>query len=105
MDILRHNIRILRKKSDLTQDALAEMIGVSNSAISKWELGTSLPDTSSLPSLAKALNTDLNSLFSFREKLSKEDISSLTNNIKKNLLSKEYNIAVKLSKRIFYRIS
>lgn len=101
MDNFSHNIRTLRKKSNLTQDALAEMVGVSNSAISKWELGTSLPDTSILPSLAKALNTDLNSLFSFREKLSRKDISSLTNNVKKILISKEYNSAVKLANEYF----
>lgn len=101
MNNLSNNIRILRKISNLTQDALAEMVGVSNSAISKWELGTSLPDTSILPSLAKALDTDLNSLFSFREKLSRKDITSLTNNIKKNLISKEYSSAVKLSNEYF----
>lgn len=96
MENLSRNLRKLRKESHLTQDALAEIVGVSNSAISKWELGTSLPDTSILPSLAKALNTDLNSLFSFKEKLSKDHISQLTNNVKKCLISKVYDSAVKL---------
>ncbi len=39
---LNEKIYLCRKKADLSQDALAERLGVSRQAISKWETGGSL---------------------------------------------------------------
>lgn len=35
------NLQILRKKNQLSQEGLAEMLGVSRQAVSKWEVGVS----------------------------------------------------------------
>ena len=43
----------LRKSAELTQEAVAEALGVSPQAVSKWENGTSDPSTSNLLALAK----------------------------------------------------
>jgi len=51
-----NQITCLRKQNKLTQDELAEKLGVSVQSISKWENGHSLPETTSLPLLAKLLN-------------------------------------------------
>ena len=40
----RENIRRMRKQRDLTQEALADFLGVSFQAVSKWERGESYPD-------------------------------------------------------------
>ncbi len=48
-------IQFYRKSSGLTQSRLAELIGVSPQAISKWETGTGFPDISLLVPLAIAL--------------------------------------------------
>lgn len=69
MNNIGNNIQKLRISLKLTQDKLAEMIGVSNSAVSKWELGLSYPDTSILSALAKALDTDLNPYFHLEKNL------------------------------------
>ena len=45
----------LRKEKGLTQRQLAELVGVSDKAVSKWERGLSLPDISLLEPLADAL--------------------------------------------------
>ena len=42
-----------RKRLGLTQDALAEKLGVTAQAVSKWENGTADPSTSNLLKLAK----------------------------------------------------
>ncbi len=34
----------LRKREGLSQEALAEMLGISRQAVSRWEQGTALPD-------------------------------------------------------------
>ena len=41
-------IQSLRKKAGMSQEALAERLGVSRQAVSKWESGQSLPDTEKL---------------------------------------------------------
>lgn len=51
-------IRRHRLMRGLTQLELAEMIGVGDKAVSKWERGCGAPDISLLPSLAEALQTD-----------------------------------------------
>ncbi|MGF0039715.1 helix-turn-helix domain-containing protein [Peptoniphilaceae bacterium SGI.131] len=61
-----HNLGIkiseLRKKSAMTQSELAEALGVSAQAVSKWEIGSSYPDISLMPKLAKILNTSIDYL-------------------------------------------
>ena len=47
---LNEKIYLCRKKAGLSQDALAERLGVSRQAISKWETGVHLDkDTTSIP--------------------------------------------------------
>ncbi len=41
-----------RRRAGITQEALAEHLGVSKAAVSKWELGQSLPDMGLLPRIA-----------------------------------------------------
>lgn len=48
---LAETIRSLRKERKLTQEQLAEAVGVTISAVSKWEAGLSNPDISMLPEL------------------------------------------------------
>ena len=43
----------LRKDSGMSQDALAEKLGVSRQAVSKWELGTAMPETENIIKIAK----------------------------------------------------
>ena len=52
-------IKKLREKRGMTQTDLAEQIGVSNKAISKWETGKGFPDLSLLQPLALALGVSV----------------------------------------------
>lgn len=49
----------LRKEKGLTQEKLAEKIGVSSKTISKWETGINIPDTNLLFELSKEFNVDV----------------------------------------------
>jgi transcriptional regulator with XRE-family HTH domain len=55
-------ILLLRKRNGFTQEELAEKLGISAQAISKWENGHTLPETAFLPSLAKLLNSSIDSI-------------------------------------------
>lgn len=48
-----------RKEQNLTQEQLAQRLGVSNKTISKWETGKCMPDYSVIELLCKELNTTL----------------------------------------------
>ena len=52
---LHEKIYYYRKKAGLSQDALAEKLGVSRQAISKWETAESVPETAKLAALASVL--------------------------------------------------
>lgn len=71
------NILFFRKKNNLTQEGLANKIGITAGAVSKWEHGNSTPDIALLSPLAKALNVTIDELFSFKQEISEEEVSSL----------------------------
>ena len=60
------NLRTIRKKHNITQEELADMLSVSRQAVSKWESGVGYPETEKLLILAKELNVTLDYLFSQR---------------------------------------
>ena len=57
-------IKRLRETKNLTQTQLAEKIGVSSKAVSKWETGKGLPDISLIESLSSALGVSVMELMS-----------------------------------------
>lgn len=60
-------IRSLREKKGLTQQQLAERLGVSDKAVSKWETGRSYPDITLLEPIAGELGVSVAELLSGRE--------------------------------------
>ena len=68
-------IKDKRKEKGLTQKELADKLGITNQAISKWERGKNCPDISFLKDLCKILDININELLSGKEleKVSKEE--------------------------------
>jgi len=64
-EILSGNIARYRKDSNLTQEALADKLGITFQAVSKWETGQSVPDTMLLPEIAKILNVSVDKLLGY----------------------------------------
>ncbi len=56
------NLKSLRQKKHISQEELAEIIGVSRQAVSKWEQGSSYPEIEKLIILSKELNVSLDYL-------------------------------------------
>ena len=52
-------IALKRKQKNLTQEQLAEKLGVSNKTISKWETGKCMPDYSIVKSLCEELGVTM----------------------------------------------
>ena len=75
---LNETIRRLRRAKGLTQEQVAQALGVSGPAVNKWERGACCPDLALLAPLARLLDTDLNTLLSFREELTGAEIAAFT---------------------------
>ena len=56
----------LRRKKNITQEAMAEQLGVTPQAVSKWENDISCPDITLLPPLAALLGVTVDELLGFR---------------------------------------
>ena len=64
---LGKRIAALRHEKELKQDELAEKLGVSAQAVSKWENDQTCPDISLLPLLAKTLDVSVDELLSGKQ--------------------------------------
>ncbi|MCR5206973.1 MAG: helix-turn-helix transcriptional regulator [Eubacterium sp.] len=95
---LSENLRRLRKEKGLTQEALAERLGVAFQTVSKWERGETYPDITLLPVLASLFETTVDGLLgadkakkeekvkeylSLYENMCLKDVSSVLNEYKK----------------------
>ena len=78
-------IHDLRKEKEMTQKQLADMVGVSDKAISKWETGRGIPDTAIMSELCKVLGISINELLS-GERLSVDNYSGKAEENMVNLL-------------------
>ena len=56
------NLKAIRKEKKMSQEELAEMLGVSRQAVSKWELGDGYPEAEKLLIIAGKLNVSLDAL-------------------------------------------
>lgn len=66
----------LRSKSGLTQGEVANHLGITKAAVSKWECGQSMPDISLLPAIADLYSTSIDDLFGRVQEPDKESINA-----------------------------
>lgn len=70
-------IRKCRKEAGLTQEEMANRLGVTTPAVSKWETGNSNPDIELLAPIARLLHISLDTLLSFHEELTTSEIDEI----------------------------
>ena len=70
-------IRHYRKEKDMTQEEMENRLGVTAPAVNKWEKGSSMPDITLLAPIARLLGISLDTLLSFREELTWEEIQDI----------------------------
>ena len=78
-----------RKELGLTQQELATKISVTDKAVSKWERGISLPDTSILEKLSKELDVSIDEIINGKKKEDKEELIEKEVNKKIDELNKK----------------
>lgn len=96
-----------RKKKGYTQKELAELLGVSNKAVSKWETGNSLPDISLLTPISEVLDIKVSELLQTEEieELTERQKEQMRNLVKKFASFKEETMEVKIKKKEINRVA
>lgn len=79
------NLKELRKLKNLSQEDLAEKVGVSRQSVSKWETGEAYPEMNNILMLCKIFNCKINDLLSNNL----EDFESFDEEVKMNLVKFE----------------
>ena len=79
------NIIRFRKDKGVTQEQLADFLGVTKASVSKWETKQSMPDISLLPIIASYFDVSIDELLGYEPKLLVEEIEKIYGD-----LSKEY---------------
>ncbi len=73
-------IQNLRKEQNLTQKDLADKIGCTDKAVSRWETGLGLPDVGILLNLSQALNVSVNEILRGEKIIAENDDNNTTEN-------------------------
>lgn len=71
---LSENLVNFRKKFGVTQEVIADFLGVTKASVSKWETGLSMPDIAQLPKLASYYDVSIDELMGYEAQLSLEEI-------------------------------
>ena len=80
-------IRELRRRDGRTQDNLAEALGVTAQAVSRWESGGSYPDMEMIPAIANYFHVSIDELFGYHDER-EEKIKTILDNAT-NILTKQ----------------
>lgn len=96
MTQLKLRIAENRRKLGLTQEQLANQLGISAGAVSKWENGSTAPDISLLPPLARALHITLDELFDFQIQLTPQAIKDIKDEVRTCMLQESYADGLRL---------
>lgn len=81
----------MRKKKGITQEQLADYIGVSKASVSKWESGLCYPDILLLPELASYFNISVDELLGYSPQLTKKDIKKIYNKLSHEFTVKSFD--------------
>ncbi len=87
-----------RKKMGMTQKQLAEQVGITDKAVSKWERGKSIPDSMVMEELCRTLQININEFFSGEDILDEHYSGRAEENMRE--LIKESDVQRKRSKTV-----
>lgn len=91
-------IRKYRKEKGFTQEEMAGRLGVTAPAVNKWENGVTLPDVALLAPIARLLEITTDTLLSFREELTVEEIGAIVREADAKLREESYEEAFRWAK-------
>ncbi len=79
-----------RHQRNITQDELAEYMGVSKASVSKWETGATYPDITLLPRLAAFFGISVDELIGYEPQMTRTDIRTLCSQLSRDFATKPF---------------
>lgn len=92
-------IRRYRKSKDMTQEEMANRLGVTAPAVNKWENGNSLPDIMMLAPIARLLGISLDTLLTFQGDLTDGEVNELIGTLHGKLETEGVETAFRWAKK------
>lgn len=92
-------IRKYRKIKDMTQEEMANRLGVTAPAVNKWENGNSMPDITLLSPIARLLGISLDTLLTFQGDLTDNEVNGLIKTLGERLKAEEFDPVFQWAKR------
>ncbi len=86
-------IRKYRLQTGMTQEEMANRLGVTAPAVNKWEKNHTLPDVALLAPIARLLGITTDTLLSFREELTAEELNQFLTQLQRDLEERSYDEA------------
>ena len=74
---LGEKIKMLRKQKNISQEVLANYLGVTFQAVSKWETGTAMPDVTLIPAIASFFGVSTDELFDFNLYMVEKNVEAI----------------------------
>lgn len=100
---LSENMIRLRHKKKLTQEELADFLGVTKASVSKWEKGINTPDLLLLPQLASFYDVTVDELIGYEAQLSGEQIRRQYAQLSKNFADISFSDAVEKARSLAHK--
>lgn len=92
-------IRKYRKAKEMTQEEMANRLGVTAPAVNKWENGNSMPDITLLAPIARLLGISLDTLLAFQGDLTDNEVNELIQELSAKLKREEFHQVFQWAKR------
>ena len=97
---LGNQIRLNRRRMNLTQEQLAEKFGTSPQAISRWEIGATYPDIEMLPMIASFFETSVDALLGVTEEEKKKHCAELQKSFEVAVRAKDVPKTIEIMREI-----
>ena len=97
------NISKLRHEKKITQEQLAEFLGVTKASVSKWETGQSIPDVLMLPWLATFFDVTIDDLLGYEPQLSKEQMVKIYKDLCSAFVQEPFEQVMEKSKKLVHQ--
>ena len=97
---LGNQIRINRRRMNLTQEQLAEKFGTSPQAISRWEIGATYPDIEMLPMIASFFETSIDALLGVTEEEKEKFCADLQKSFETTVRAKDVQKTIDIMREI-----
>ncbi|MBQ3184280.1 MAG: helix-turn-helix transcriptional regulator [Clostridia bacterium] len=90
--LIGENIRNFRKKNDLTQEELANRLGVTYQSVSRWENGSTYPDLELLPAISEVLEVTVDELLGMPQAEKEKRALETYDQLRRECMKSDYDV-------------